>query len=156
MLLQGQVASREGKDPLGCGSPLIQESCCCKHAFFWSRPGFTNPHHEVSAYRQGRVAAAQAHEASVLWGTRSSMSPPHLKHPGLLLTQATQTSFRSLNTLSHLRAFVTAVLTPWSAHPTPFPGSCVHILQVQLKCHFLGDALSDLSDQVPCSTLSPS
>lgn len=119
VMIQGQVAAKKKRDPLGCGSPLIWGSCYCKNAFLWSKSGLKNPG-PWGVCKQGRVAAAQAHEAAP-WramGVGSRMSPPHLKYPALLLPQTMQASFRSLNTqpsfsgLLHLPSALSGMLFP--------------------------------------------
>ena len=82
---------------------------------------------EVSAYRQGRAAAAQAHEAASTraMGSRHTYITASPWVPALMLPQATRASFRCSKTVSSISGHL-----HMPSSPHPFTGSCLLILWI--------------------------
>lgn len=82
---------------------------------------------EVSAYRQGRVAAAEAHEVASTheMGSRHTYITASPWVPAPMLPQATCASFRCSNTVPSISGHL-----HMPSSPPPFTGSCLLILWI--------------------------
>lgn len=145
-----QVAAKGKSDSPGCGSLLTKDPAIVKMFSFGVNLDWQTQVLKVCASRAEWQLHGLMQQLPGVYGELGYLhhhltSSTHLSFP-----QATQASFRPLNTLYHLRAFAHAVFSLWSVFPVPSPGSCLFF-----RSSWNVTSSPDPTDQVPAPSSIP-